>query len=180
MRTGDDAESRARGWRTLAALHACIVDELERALQRGHNLSVSEYGVLEVLARHDVGAGQRLRMSELSEAVVLSGSATTRLVNRLEQRKLLRRHLSADDRRGIYTAVTEEGRQALERARSTYDESLARALRDAAELPELAPLVDALAALQPDLKPVLEPAAERAAELVEPAGRGVPSPPEAT
>ncbi|TQM79884.1 DNA-binding MarR family transcriptional regulator [Saccharothrix saharensis] len=153
MRTGDDAESRAQGWRTLAALHACIDDVLEPALQRGHGLSVSEYGVLDVLSRQDVDAGQRLRMAQLARAIVLSGSATTRLVDRLERRGLLRRRLSDEDRRGIYTVVTEQGRQLLDRARSTHDEALARALREASELPELAPLVRALAALEPVLRP---------------------------
>jgi DNA-binding MarR family transcriptional regulator len=150
---GDDAQSRARGWRALAALHACIEDVLERALQREHGLSVSEYGVLDVLLRQDVDAGRPLRMTQLSRAIVLSQSATTRLVSRLERRGLLLRHLSVEDRRGIHTCVTEEGRQALERARSTYDASLAEALREAAELPELAPLVAALTALEPVPRP---------------------------
>ncbi|GAA0255901.1 hypothetical protein GCM10010492_65940 [Saccharothrix mutabilis subsp. mutabilis] len=147
MRKSDDPESRAQGWRTLAALHACIEDVLERDLQREHQLSVSEYGVLDVLSRQGVVAGQRLRMTQLARAVVLSQSATTRLVNRLERRRLVRRELSDDDRRGIHLRVTEAGAEALARARSTYDESLGRALREAAELPELAPLVAALTTL---------------------------------
>ncbi|MEV7683468.1 MarR family transcriptional regulator [Streptomyces sp. NPDC088341] len=142
----DSAEARAQGWRTLAALHARIEDALERALQREHGLSVSEYGVLDVLSRE---GGSCLRMNQLSKAVVLSQSATTRLVGRLEQRGLLQRYLCPDDRRGVYTEVTAEGRAALERARPTHDDSLAGALREAEELSELAPLVDALADLPP-------------------------------
>ncbi|MCG5213438.1 MarR family transcriptional regulator [Streptosporangium sp. KLBMP 9127] len=140
----DAAEARAQGWRTLAALHARIEDALERALQREHDLSVSEYGVLDVLSRQD---GFYLRMNQLSGAVVLSRSATTRLVTRLEQRGLLQRYLCPDDRRGIYTELTADGRAALRRARPTHDDSLARALRQVEEQPELAPLVAALAAL---------------------------------
>ncbi|MBG6089283.1 MarR family winged helix-turn-helix transcriptional regulator [Actinomadura viridis] len=143
-----DAAARAQGWRTLAALHARIEDALERALQREHDLSVSEYTVLDALSRQD---GFHLRMNQLSRAVVLSQSATTRLVTRLERRGLLQRYLCPDDRRGIYTEVTAGGRDALERARATHDGSLAKALRQAEELPELAPLVGALAALpRPD------------------------------
>ncbi|MYZ36076.1 MarR family transcriptional regulator [Streptomyces sp. MnatMP-M17] len=140
----DSAEARAQGWRTLAALYARIEDALERALQREHGLSVSEYGVLDVLSRE---GGSCLRMNQLSRAVVLSQSATTRLVGRLEQRGLLQRYLCPDDRRGVYTEVTAEGRAALERARPTHDDSLAGALREAEEQSELAPLVDALGAL---------------------------------
>ncbi|HVV08983.1 MarR family winged helix-turn-helix transcriptional regulator [Amycolatopsis sp.] len=145
MSLDDDAvEARAQGWRTLAALHARIEDRLERALQKGHKLSVSEYTVLDVLARQD---GFHLRMNQLSNAVVLSQSATTRLVARLEGRGLLERYLCADDRRGIYTEVTKAGQALLDEARPTHDEALAGALAEAEQLPELAPLVDALGKL---------------------------------
>src|ERR1700741_330446 len=87
------AEARAQGWRTLAALHAQLEDAPERALQRAHDLSVSEYSVLDVLSRQDVFSGCYLRMTQLSRAVVLSQSATTRLVTRLAQRGLLQRLL---------------------------------------------------------------------------------------
>jgi DNA-binding MarR family transcriptional regulator len=137
----DAAEARAQGWRTLAALHARIEDKLERALQKQHGLSVSEYSVLDVLARQD---DYHLRMNQLSNAVVLSQSATTRLVNRLEGRALLQRYLCPTDRRGIYTEVTRTGREPLDQPQPTHGAVLTVALENAAELPELAPLVDAL------------------------------------
>jgi DNA-binding MarR family transcriptional regulator len=141
----DDAvEARAQGWRTLAALHARIEDRLQRELERDHELSVSEYTVLDVLARQD---GFHLRMTQLATAVVLSQSATTRLVTRLEERGLLSRYLCATDRRGIYTEVTPAGKQLLAAARPTHDSALAAALAEAGELPELAPLVGALGSL---------------------------------
>lgn len=151
----DAAEARVQGWRTLAALHAVIEDALERALQRAHTLSVSEYSVLEVLSRQD---GFHLRMSQLSSAVVLSRSATTRLVTRLEERGLLQRYICVDDRRGIYTELTDAGRAALERARPTHDETLADALRRAEGITELAPLVGALADLPARAHPPRTPA----------------------
>ena len=95
----DDAvEVRAQGWRTLAALHGLIEAELERALQAAAQLSVVEYTVLDALSRQD---GWHMRMQQLARATALSASATTRLVNRLEDRGLLTRILCADDRRGI-------------------------------------------------------------------------------
>ncbi|WP_043620879.1 MarR family winged helix-turn-helix transcriptional regulator [Nonomuraea candida] len=138
MAISDDAvEARAQGWRTLAALHAKIEDRLEKALQKEHGLSVSEYTVLDVLARQD---GWHMRMQQLARAVVLSQSATTRLVTRLENRGLLRRYLCEDDRRGIYSEVTPDGRELLERAGPTHDSVLKEVLAEAAEQPELAPL----------------------------------------
>ncbi|MGW4484872.1 MarR family winged helix-turn-helix transcriptional regulator [Amycolatopsis sp. NPDC004368] len=145
MSLADDAvEARAQGWRTLAALHARIEDRLQRALERDHELSVSEYTVLDVLARQD---GFHLRMNQLANAVVLSQSATTRLVTRLEDRGLLARYLCPTDRRGIYTEVTIAGRELLDQARPTHASALSAALAEAEELPELAPLVGALGSL---------------------------------
>ena len=142
MGIADDAvEIRARGWRTLAALHGMIDTALERALQAEHGLSVVEYTVLDALSRQD---GWHMRMQQLGRATALSGSATTRLVSRLEDRMLLTRVLCRDDRRGIYTELTDEGRALLEAARPTHDEALEKALAEAEQVPELAPLVEAL------------------------------------
>jgi len=138
----DDAvEIRSQGWRTLAALHGLIESELERSLQAEAKLSVVEYTVMDALSRQD---GWHMRMQQLARAAALSASATTRLVNRLEDRGLLTRILCADDRRGIYTELTPAGRALLEEARPVHDATLERALADAREVPELAPLVEAL------------------------------------
>ncbi|WP_166844049.1 MarR family winged helix-turn-helix transcriptional regulator [Isoptericola sp. BMS4] len=142
MGIADDAvEVRARGWRTLAALHGLIETDLERALQKEHRLSVVEFTVLDALSRQD---GWHMRMAQLARAAALSSSATTRLVSRLEDRGLLTRVLCADDRRGIYTELTPDGRALLDAARPTHDRTLADALARAEEIPEIAPLAAAL------------------------------------
>jgi DNA-binding MarR family transcriptional regulator len=142
MGIADDAvQVRAQGWRTLAALHGLIDAALERALAAGHGLSVVEFTVLDALSRQD---GFHMRMSQLARAAALSSSAATRLVNRLEDRGLLARYLCQDDRRGIYSELTPAGRALLGEARPTHDEVLASALDEAAGMPELAPLVQAL------------------------------------
>ncbi|MHA4852124.1 MarR family winged helix-turn-helix transcriptional regulator [Rhodococcus sp. MSC1_016] len=142
MAVADDAvEIRSQGWRTLAALHGLLESELERALQRDHDLSVVEYTVLDALNRQD---GWHMRMAQLARAAALSSSATTRLVNRLENRGLLTRILCDDDRRGIYTELTPAGRAALDAARPTHDATLEAALDQAAEIPELAHLARVL------------------------------------
>ena len=126
MGIADDAvEIRAQGWRTLAALHGLIDTALERALQNEHGLSVVEYTVLDALSRQD---GWHMRMQQLGRATALSASATTRLVNRLEDRGLLTRILCQDDRRGIYTELTADGVALLERAQPTHERALADAL----------------------------------------------------
>jgi DNA-binding MarR family transcriptional regulator len=142
MGIADDAvQIRAQGWRTLAALHGLIEVALERELQARHDLSVVEYTVLDALSRQD---GWHMRMQQLARAAALSPSATTRLVNRLEDRGLLTRILCREDRRGIYTELTETGRELLASARPTHDEALSAALEQARQTPELAELADSL------------------------------------
>ncbi|WP_418960746.1 MarR family winged helix-turn-helix transcriptional regulator [Streptomyces tritici] len=138
----------ADGWDALSVLHDRIETHLERALQARHDLSAREYALLDVLARQHGGEGGHLQMKQVADAVVLSQSATTRLVSRLEDRGLLTRYLCPTDRRGIYTDVTEQGRKLLEEARPTHDATLREALAEAARNPELAPLVEAVRTIE--------------------------------
>jgi DNA-binding MarR family transcriptional regulator len=139
MAIADDAvEVRAQGWRTLAALHARLEESLEKALQAEFGLSVVEFTVLDTLARQD---GWHMRMQQVARAAALSQSATTRLVTRLENRGLLSRYLCPDDRRGIYSQITDQGRELLERASPVHDATLKEALDAAADVPELRRLV---------------------------------------
>jgi DNA-binding MarR family transcriptional regulator len=140
----DEVEAQVHGWRLLAVLHARIAARLERVLQAGHELSVSEYGVLELLSRQEQ---HHLRMNQLAAAMALSQSATTRLVSRLEDRGLLARYLCPDDRRGIYSEVTPAGSDLLARARPTHNATLAAELGAAAANPEMAHLVAAVSAV---------------------------------
>ncbi|WP_189780902.1 MarR family winged helix-turn-helix transcriptional regulator [Streptomyces capitiformicae] len=137
----------AQGWCALSLLHGRIEARIERALQSGHGLSVREYSLLDVLSRQHDGEGRHLQMKQVADAVVLSQSATTRLVTRLEDRGLLARYLCPTDRRGIYTDVSEAGLKLLAEARPTNDAALCEGLDEAAENPELAPLVRAMKSL---------------------------------
>ncbi|MFD7874578.1 MarR family winged helix-turn-helix transcriptional regulator [Streptomyces sp. NPDC059766] len=137
----------AQGWCALSLLHGRIEAHVERALQTRHDLSVREYSLLDVLSRQHNGSGGHLQMKQVADAVVLSQSATTRLVTRLEDRGLLKRYLCPTDRRGIYTDVTEGGLELLAQARPTNDAALREALDEASKNAELAPLVQAVEAL---------------------------------
>jgi DNA-binding MarR family transcriptional regulator len=153
MPVADDAVAiRAQGWRALAALHRLIEARMEKALPTEHGLSVVEYTVLDVLSRQD---GWHMRMHQLARAAALSDSATTRLVNRLEDRGLLTRVLCRDDRRGIYTELTPQGSECLKRARPTHDRVLAAALAEAETAPELLPLLEAV--LRRPVTPTADP-----------------------
>jgi DNA-binding MarR family transcriptional regulator len=134
----------AQGWCALSLLYERIQAHLERALLAGHDLSVREFSLLTVLSRQYKGPGGHLQMKQVADAVVLSQSATTRLVTRLEERGFLARCFCPTDRRGIYTNVTEKGASALKAARPTHDAALNETLEEARRDPRLKPLVNAL------------------------------------
>jgi DNA-binding MarR family transcriptional regulator len=134
----------ADSWCALSVLHGRIEARIERALQSGHELSVREFSLLDVLSRQHDGEGGHLQMKQVADAVVLSQSATTRLVTRLEERGLLARYLCPTDRRGIYTDVSPAGLELLAAARPTNSAALREALDLAATDPQLAPLVTAV------------------------------------
>ncbi|MFC9759687.1 MarR family winged helix-turn-helix transcriptional regulator [Streptomyces sp. NPDC056921] len=147
MTTTDPAlTALANGWAALYLLYGRIEAHIERALQSGHGLSVREYSLLDVLSRQHDGEGGHLQMKQVAYTVVLSQSATTRLVARLEDRGLLSRYLCPTDRRGIYTDVSDAGLKLLQEARPTNDTALREALDEAARNPALAPLVTAIEA----------------------------------
>ncbi|MFJ7271789.1 MarR family winged helix-turn-helix transcriptional regulator [Streptomyces sp. NPDC099050] len=100
--------------------------------------------LLDVLSRQHSGPGGHLRMHQAADSVVLSQSATTRLVSRLEDRGLLSRYLCDTDRRGIYTEVSAAGLALLDQARPTNDTALREALDEAEHNPDLALLVAAV------------------------------------
>ena len=132
-----------QGWSVLSLLHERIQAHIEHVLQSEHGLSVREFSLLEVLSRQEK-EGDHLHMKQVAEAVVLSQSATTRLVTRLEERGLLARFLCPTDRRGIYTDVTRAGLKLLEAAKPTNRRALNDALAQARKDPHLLPLVAVL------------------------------------
>lgn len=112
-------------WRELMAEHARVNEALERALQERHDLSVTEYEVLQRLVESAEG---KLRMQELADEIHLSQSALSRLIGRLEQTGFVHRAMCDHDRRGIEACVTDAGRAAEKEAAPTQREVLAATL----------------------------------------------------
>jgi DNA-binding MarR family transcriptional regulator len=116
-------------WSELESEHARVREALEHALQREHQLSLSEYEVLRRLA--DSPEGHR-RIQELAEETHLSQSALSRLVQRLEDDGYVSRSICDHDRRGVYACVTEAGRKAHSEAHPTHVSVLAETLGEPA------------------------------------------------
>jgi DNA-binding MarR family transcriptional regulator len=104
-------------WRGMLRVHAALVRELDAELYAAHDLPLSSYDVLIYL---QAAPGKRLRMAELADSVLLSRSGVTRLVDRLEREGLIERDTCTSDGRGCFAVLTEQGEQALARARPTH------------------------------------------------------------
>jgi DNA-binding MarR family transcriptional regulator len=110
-------EGELRTWRRYLVAHARITRALEAELVAAENLSLASYDVLVQLSE---SPGGTLRMTELAEAVLLSRSGITRLVERLEQYELVQRHPSAEDGRGVEAVITPAGQERLRVAARTH------------------------------------------------------------
>src|SRR5436189_5805718 len=110
-------ESEVRTWIRFLATHSAITRELEARLMGAHGLTLSDYDVLVQLAR---APEHRLRNIDLANAVVLTRSGVTRLVDGLEKDGLVRRSSCVEDKRGTFVAITDEGVHRLREAASTH------------------------------------------------------------
>ena len=99
-------------WRALLRAHSELIRTLDRELEADQGLPITFFDVLAQLTQ----AGGRLRMSELADAVILSRSGVTRLVDRMERTGLVKREHCPTDRRAMYTTITPVGKRALAKA----------------------------------------------------------------
>jgi DNA-binding MarR family transcriptional regulator len=68
-------------------------------------------------------------MQELAAHLGLNQSSISRLVERLERAELTIRDLCPDDKRGVYTVLTDKGRARLQSAQTDYGKALDAAIR---------------------------------------------------
>lgn len=115
----DDALSdlELAAWRGLLRAHARLVKALDANLEAAHDLPLSHYDVLVQVAS---APGERMRMCELADSVLLSRSGLTRLVDRMAKDGLLERCACEDDARGSFACLTDAGRARLQEARPTH------------------------------------------------------------
>jgi DNA-binding MarR family transcriptional regulator len=101
-------DAARHAWAVFLTTHAVLVEAIEARLAKAGLPPLAWYDLLWALERASDG---RRRMHELADLVVLSRSNLTRLVDRLEKARLVRRVRSEDDRRGAYAEITAEGRK---------------------------------------------------------------------
>lgn len=96
---------------TVALLRtADLARRLMGAVLEPHDLTVQQFNVLRILR----GAGpQGLPTLEIAERMIEQTPGITRLIDRLEQKKLVRRRRPKEDRRCVYCSISEAGLEAL-------------------------------------------------------------------
>lgn len=127
--------SEVDAWRSFLRAHARIVRVLESELVADHPLSLGGYDVLVQLAE---APERRLRMAELADAVLLSRSGVTRLVDRLEVAGMVTRERFTGDGRGVVAVLTIKGVDTLREAARTHLAGVVRHFIDHFDEKELA------------------------------------------
>jgi MarR family 2-MHQ and catechol resistance regulon transcriptional repressor len=112
-RGGDSAETELDRAATLQLLIA--LGRAAQAIERGvrphlasHGLAMTEFAVLEVLYHKGP-----LPLSEIRDRILVTGASTTYVVNKLEQRGLMRRRGSSEDKRVVFGEITPAGRKLI-------------------------------------------------------------------
>jgi len=143
-------------WLALTQLQLSLAGKLEEELQSRHNWSLNDFYLLYFLS---VAPDKKLRLQQLEAMLGLSQSAVSRLVGRFAARGCgaLRRHVCEEDRRSVFTALTESGEQKVEAARETFLRVLGGAFSEDA-------LREAVRLLKPGAPPTEETAPSASAK----------------
>lgn len=104
-------------WAGLLRVHAALVPQLDRELQKACNLPLTWYDVLLEL---NSAPGRRLSMGELGQVAVVSRSRVSRVVDQLAAEGLVAREANPEDRRSAYATITDAGRKRLRAAAPVY------------------------------------------------------------
>lgn len=122
-------------WATLAAFASAVDGSLDKWLAENHGVGLTEFRALAAVSR---AADKELRVSELAQRIGLTQSSATRLVSRLEVKRLARRDVCEDDGRGVYAVITERGEGLLLDVREPYADRVRDLVADArAHFPQL-------------------------------------------
>ncbi len=116
-RTVSPDDDFVRAWSALLRLHAQLVPKIDRDLQRLTGMPLSWYDVLLEL---NAAPQRRLRMLELGEAVVLSRTRVSRIVDELVVAGYVTKVPNPEDGRSAFTELTATGRAAFRKTAPVY------------------------------------------------------------
>jgi len=118
-------EDDALGLFTTLARTGLFLDALQRECLGAHGLSFNEFSVMRLLQR---APGRSLTPKALAREIVCTSGAMTKLLDRLQRARRVRRKPDPEDRRGVLVELTRKGDSDAEAAASTYREGRERVL----------------------------------------------------
>ena len=110
-------------WRGFLNAHARVTRAIGRDLADAGLPDLSWYDLLWTLYRRP---GRSLRVKELADAVVLSPTAMSRFVDRVEAAGYVRRERDPDDRRALQVTLTDKGVELLRKMWPVYEQGIER------------------------------------------------------
>jgi DNA-binding MarR family transcriptional regulator len=110
-------------WRSFLNAHAHVTRAINRDLAAAGLPDLSWYDLLWALYRQE---GRRLRVNELAREVVLSPTAMSRFVDRVEAAGHVRREPDPADRRALQVVLTDAGVEALREIWPVYRDGIER------------------------------------------------------
>jgi DNA-binding MarR family transcriptional regulator len=120
-KTSRSYPSEILAWARLLKGQKVLVERVQSDLAEADLPPLEWYDVLYELK---TAPEKRLRFYELGDKILLSRSNLTRLVDRLEDKRLLRRENCSEDRRGLYAVITEAGEALLRKMWPVYQRSI--------------------------------------------------------
>ncbi len=121
------SEGEQQSWRAWLDMSRLLPDRLSRDLNSEHGLSIADY---EILVQLSENLDRRIRMSELADRTLSSRSRLTHQCDRLTKRGLMSREPCADDGRGSWAVLTQEGWEKIVTAAPDHVESVREHLVD--------------------------------------------------
>lgn len=108
-------------WRNFLVYHNEVTGQIEAALKKSDCISLAWYDVLIVLER---SKEKSLTMKELIKETVLTKSGVSKILDRIEEGRLITREKSEQDARSVQVYITKEGSLAVRRAWTIYKENI--------------------------------------------------------
>lgn len=122
LRKEEDTAAALKLWVVLNRAHRSIAEHARRQIER-QGLHPTEFAVLEALYHKGP-----LTLGQVGDSVLLTSGSTTTVVHKLEQRGLVARRASAEDRRVCFAELTEDGRELVGRIFPEHAEVLRSAM----------------------------------------------------
>jgi DNA-binding MarR family transcriptional regulator len=113
LRAAYDGRHQLRLWLRLLACTNLIEGRVRSRLRLEFDTTLPRFDMLAQLDAASVEAPQGITMGELSRRLMVTNGNVTGLTERLVQEGLVRRKISAKDRRQLRVALTPQGKRAL-------------------------------------------------------------------